>query len=668
MKNTVSGDSSFSAKTKDISVKDGDSGLNDNSKFLVCISASPSSERIIRWTAKTAAAFGCCWIALYIETPDAFKLNENDNETLRKNIALAKLLGGEFVQIEGYNIADSVAEYARQSSITNIVIGKSRNKRSIKNFFEKDLENQIISLLENVEVHIIPYSINAKIKNKTRAKVRLSAFDFLKTIAALCAATALSYLLRLADLSEVNFILIYLLAVVTVSIVTKGYIYGLLSSILSVLLFDFLFVEPNFAFHAIQSDYIVIFGTMFIVSFILSMLTIRVKNQSFNAVMREKRLENLYGLSQKILKVRGYDNIVFFISDYISLQFKSQTAVFTKLDGGGYLRWDKDKNKRVCTAENEKNILERFFETQKASGAQARDFTDGGKIYIPVRSQDTLFAVICIDYGKNKILSEEEITFLKMVSSHFALALERQRLSDSQNEVMLAAETEKMRSTLLRSVSHDLRTPLTAIYGSALAISDSGNLDENTKRTLVESIKDDSQWLIRMVENLLTVTRIKSDGLKLAKQPEAVEEIIAEAVSRVKHRLGKNNISVKVPDELLVVPMDATLIEQVLINLLDNAIRHSGSEENVEITAQKSEGFAVIKVADKGVGLNDETLEMLNKGMPELAVKPSDSKKGMGIGLSICCSIIKAHGGFTEACNRQGGGAEITVTLPTEEK
>lgn len=639
---------------------------NDQSKFLVCISASPTSKRIIRWTARTACAFRAKWIALYIETPETLKLGEKGAENLKENIELAKSLGGEFVQVEGYNIASSVSEYAKQSDITNIVIGKSRERRTIKNFFEKDLENQIISRLNNVEVHIIPDTIKPE-KPDSHPKFKISAMDFLKMFAVLAAATAFCFLLKISGLSEINFILIYVLAVFAISLLTKGYAYGIISSLLGVLLFDFLFVEPNYAFHPIQKDYIVIFGTMFIVSVITGMLTVSVKAQSVNAVIREKRLENLYGLSQKMLKVRGYDNIINFITNYLTSMLRLKTTVYTKSESD-YLKHG-DNGLKESVSEDDKPLLEYAFVNKLPVGKFTKFYSQSDKYFIPVFSQENVFAVIGIDCSDKPRMSEEETTFLRMAASHFALALERQQLSDSQNEVLLSAEKEKMRGNLLRSVSHDLRTPLTSIYGSAAAVLDSG-LDAQTTRTLIESIRDDSQWLIRMVENLLMVTRINQDGLKLKKQPEAVEEIIAEAVSRVKTRLKKDNIKVEVPAELLVVPMDGTLIEQVLINLMDNSVRHSESDKDIEIIAAKDEerNCAVITVSDYGKGLTDAEIEAIEKGGQTLSAMPSDYKKGMGIGLSICHSIIKAHGGTMKAGNRQGGGAEFVITLPMEEQ
>lgn len=635
------------------------------SKFLVCISSSPSSEKVIKWTARTAGAFRARWTALYVETPNR-NMSKEDSARLAENIRLAKSFGAEIVRLEGYDIAESVSEYAKQSDITNIVIGKSRNKRSIKNFLDKDLENKIIDLLDSVEIHIIPDN-KAALKNTPAARAKPTGKavlkECLKTFAVLLAATLLCAALEALGLSETNLILIYVLAAVVVALFTNGFIFGIFASAASVLLLDFLFTEPRFAFHVIQSRYIVIFITMLIVSGITGVLTMRLKSRSRNAVLREKRMETLYNLTRSLLRIRGKRDIMAFADGFINDLFDCKTVFYFR-DGKGVVQsYAADAETGPSDIENE--IVSWVFLNRKSAGSGTDTFSGAEAYYFPVHSQEKVFAVIALSRAGAKF-GEEEKVFLSMLFSQIALALERQELSDSQSKIKLDAEREKLRGNLLRSVSHDLRTPLTSIYGSASAMLENQGLGAETSRQLTEAIRDDSQWLIRMVENLLTVTKIQGEGLKLKKEPEAVEEIIAEAVSRTKARLNINNVKVIVPDELLIVPMDGTLIEQVLINLLENSFRHSKTSENIEIEAYKAKTKAVIKVSDRGIGLSDNELKLINKGLPDEIGSASGSKKGMGIGLSICHSIVKAHGGSLTAANRSEGGAEFFIALPLE--
>ena len=225
-----------------------------------------------------------------------------------------------------------------------------------------------------------------------------------------------------------------------------------------------------------------------------------------------------------------------------------------------------------------------------------------------------------------------------------------------------------MRSNLLRSISHDLRTPLMCISGAVSAILESGDsMDKKTRDKFLANIKDDSQWLIRMVENILSVTRISEGAANVSKVPEAAEEIVAEAVSRIRKRFPDRKITVKVPDELLIVPMDGTLIEQVLINLLENAVKHSKEDSTIEISVKQSGSEAVFEVSDNGEGIAEQDLPSLFESYAPGRKRSSDSSRGMGIGLSICMSIIKAHQGKMEALNKQEGGAIIRFVLPLKE-
>ena len=286
---------------------------------------------------------------------------------------------------------------------------------------------------------------------------------------------------------------------------------------------------------------------------------------------------------------------------------------------------------------------------------------------MPVISQKKVLAVIGISCLKGK-LDHNTRLFLRMIASQVAMALERQHLSDEQRSIVIESEKEKMRGNLLRAISHDLRTPLAGIWGASSAILENGDsLDRNTRSKLIENIRDDSQWLIRMVENLLSVTRIQEGSMLVNKTPEVAEEVVAEALSRIRKRFALRNISVSVPDELLVVPMDSTLIAQVLINLLENAIKHSPDDSLVEVRLNKKENFGVFEVIDHGTGIPAEDLPHIFEGYLAGDKKNADSMRGMGIGLSICMSIIKAHGGKMEAENHStGGGAIFRFALPLE--
>jgi two-component system sensor histidine kinase KdpD len=292
------------------------------------------------------------------------------------------------------------------------------------------------------------------------------------------------------------------------------------------------------------------------------------------------------------------------------------------------------------------------------------DFQDNPSRPMPVVFQGNVLAVLGIaDPTKFKV-DKGSRSFIRRITSLVAMALERQRLSDEQRSILVESEKEKMRSNLLRAISHDLRTPLTGILGASSAILENkDSLDEDTRNQLISHIKEDSQWLIRMVENLLSVTRINEDTANVTKAPEAAEEIVAAAIGRIRKRFPEQKLNVTVPEELLMVPMDGTLIEQVIINLLENAIKHSG-ETVIDVSLRKDNNFAVFEVSDNGDGIPEQDFPYLFESYIPNGKRTSDSSRGMGIGLSICMSIVKAHQGNLEAENREDKGALFRFSLP----
>lgn len=644
-----------------------------NTKLLVCIGPSPTSARCIRWTARAAEAFHAHWAVLYVESIESEYLTGEQQKNIRANMDLAEKLGAEVVTLTGHNIAATVAEYAKLSGITNIVMGKSRNKKTIKSLFEIDFEDQLISLLPSIEVHIIPGGTIRRRYRKPRRAGRSLNFSFswkytAVTLGLLVAATMLSFILRRLSIEDQNIIMAYILSVLVVSRVTEGYAYGIVASVLSVLTFNFFFTEPYYTFNAIQAGYPITFLIMLLVALITSALTVRIKTQARLAVQRERRTEVLYEINKKLLVTRGLDNIVALTNEYIVKLF-DRSVVFFAIDpeqgeDGSVMQAPKDADASFLNSADEKAVAHWVFLNQKRAGAGTDTLMGAGAFYMPVISQGKVLAVLGISCMKSPL--EHNIRqFLRMIGSQVAMALERQHLSDEQRNIIVEAEKEKMRSNLLRAIAHDLRTPLAGILGASSAIRENRkSLDENMCEKLNADIQEEAQWLIRMVENLLSVTRINESASKVAKTPEAAEEVVAEAVSRIQKRFPQRNVTVRVPDELLEVPMDGTLIAQVLINLLENAIKHSPCDSPVELYLKKKGEWAVFEVTDHGKGISDEDFPYLFTSYVPNKSKSPDSSRGMGIGLSICMTIIKAHNGKMEAQNKKEGGAVFRFLLP----
>lgn len=644
-----------------------------NTKILVCISSSPSSAKCIRWTARMAEAFHAPWMVVYVED-DENEMQEDAKKSFQVNMELAEQLGAEIVTLSGRDIAQTVAQYAQLSGVTNIVIGKSRTRKSLRSLFEVDLEDKLISLLENTEIHIIPDGnihncLQRFQKNFYQKRVSLSLYDTLKMLGILTATTIFSYFLSVYGLRNQNFIMLYILAVLFISRTTSGYIYGIVASILCVVVDNYFFMAPYYDFRIFSKDYVITFFAMLVTALITSTMTHRAKTQTELSQEREQRMEVLYEINKKLLVTRGLEDIVSLTNEYIAGLFNRSVIFYTDdpsqdITGNRILPSGKD-DFEFLSSEQGGSIAHWVFLNQKRAGAGTDTFMEAEAYYIPVVSQGNVLGVIGISCRKGLVLSHSDRAFLRRISSLVAMALERQRLSDEQRTILIETEKEKMRSNLLRAISHDLRTPLTGILGASSAILENrDSLDIQTQDKLISHIKDDSQWLIRMVENLLSVTRINEDTANVTKTPEAAEEIIAAAISRIRKRFPSQKISVSVPEELLMVPMDATLIEQVIINLIENAIKHSGSDNLIQVILRKESSMAVFEVIDDGEGIAGQDFPHLFESYVPDGRKTADSSRGMGIGLSICMSIIKAHQGKMEAFNQENGGAVFRFVLP----
>jgi len=638
-----------------------------NAKLLVCVGHSASSARCVRWAARMAEAFFIPWVAVYVENTDPDDLSEGQKRLKHENIALAERLGAEIMTLSGVDVAATIAEYAKLSGITNIVVGKSRKRKWLTPYFE----DRLIALLPNIEVHILPENKREggkkPEKRQSGAGIAFSRKDALLSLALLVLATGVSFALKYFNIGDQNIIMVYILSILVIARVTNGRVYGVVSSVISVLAFNFFFTDPNFTFKAISPEYPITFIIMLAVALITSTMTARAKKQARLAVKREQRTEILYDISRKLLATRGTENIINLINEYLVKIFQRPVIFYTNPvdpEDGVFLGIDGETADFMREAD-ERAVAGWSYLNQKQAGAGTDTLMGAGAYYMPVASQGKSLGVIGLSCEKG-LLSTNSRYFLQLIASQAAMALERQSLSDAQRKAVVLSENEKMRSNLLRAISHDLRTPLTGILGASSTILENAKtLPEAEKEKLLGNIKDDSGWLIRMVENLLSVTRISGGGASLAKSDEAVEEIISEAVSRIRQRFPGASIAVHVPDEVIIIPVDGILIEQVLINLLENAIKHNKGGAVVTVRAAKRNEGVLFEVKDSGTGIPAEDFPHLFDGMAEKKGGP-DSSRGFGIGLSLCKSIIDAHSGRIFASNNREGGATFSFFIPSK--
>lgn len=493
--------------------------------------------------------------------------------------------------------------------------------------------------------------------------------DFLKTVFIFFIATLLALLLVNVSAIKDNVFSVYILAVALISVVTSGYIWGIFSSFLGIFSVNYFFTYPYYAFNFLLAGYPLAFLSMLVISSIISTLTVKIKKQVLISATREKQAESLHDITKRLLSATGMDNIRTLALDYFSNFYNCSVIIYfgnPLLDKNYGIKSLMPYHAVLFEQQSEQNAAQYCYTSANSAGAGTPYQTEAKGTYLPICTEDTVFGVIGLLFENERFKQPEALDFLGIMTSQLILAIERQNLFEKQQKILVETEKEKMRSNLLRAVSHDLRTPLTCIVFSATThLENNDTLSKQASQKLLNDIIQDAQWLINMVENLLAVTRINNEHTVIKKQYEAIEEIVSATIVKMKKRFPDCQIKVIVPEEFIMVPMDATLIMQVLINLLENAIYHSHSTKPILLIVIYTEKEVVFSIKDNGIGLNSYEIDHIFDGVS--TEKTGDSTRGLGIGLSICKSIILAHNGKISAENNTDGGATFRFSLPKGE-
>jgi len=597
--------------------------------ILVGLSSAPSNARIIRTAATMAAAFGCKFTALFVRTPNYEAMSEENKERLRANTELAQTLGATVETVFGDDVSYQIAEYARLSGVTKIVVGRSAATRKHP-WGKPTLTEKLTAIAPNLDIHIIPdASVDGSYrpkKAKPKLDLRTAGRDWFLTIGILIIATILSYGSSQVGFTEANIIAIYLLATLLTSMATSTRSSYVLSAIGGVLVFNFFFTTPRFSLRVHEHGAPLTFLIMVVAALIVGTLTDRLKSQVKQSTQAAYRTNLLFETSQMLQKAASDDKI-----------FQTLRTQVTKLLG---------RHASVLpgvTASSRKDALR-----------------------YPIKVQDRIYGTVIIE-GSEPLEAFENSVLLSILGE-CAMALENSRNAVEKEEAKLQAESEKLRATLLRSISHDLRTPLTAISGNAsILISDSEHLDPNARKQMYEDIYDDSAWLHNLVENLLAITKIEEGRMELKTQSQLVEEIVFEALQHISRKRDEYIITVTHEDDLLLAKCDARLIVQTIINLVDNAIKYTPAGSHIRITTRQEDGAAVFAVADDGPGIPDHEKKHIFQMFYTGANTVADSRRSLGLGLSLCRSIVTAHGGTITVSDNQPVGTIFTFTIPAGE-
>jgi len=459
-------------------------------------------------------------------------------------------------------------------------------------------------------------------------------------------------------ITESSIVLLYLLSVVIASVLA-GRISGIVASLVAVVLFNFLFTEPRFTFVVSDPQYLVTFPVLLIVALISSELTGRIRKQAEEAQRREFLTKQLYESSRALLGAQGQEDVAVAAANHLSGLIEQFVGCFVH----------KGVRDLPFITPEELADIEEIHE--KASALLRQPYSpvstkltvlNSPWMLTPVGVHDRTLAVLAIRIRGDE-LSPVDRESIRAVVVQLALALDREEMSRREQNARIETERERLRANLLQSISHDLRSPLTAIVGSASAILEENRISETTRLELIRTIRDDARWLTGLVENLLSLTRAEAKSVQFSGNVDILEDILSSALGRIEHIHETHTIEVNLPSEPSFVQMDSGLMEQLILNLLGNAVQHTPKGSRIAIGIRREADRALVTVEDNGPGLSERALEhAFERFYTERAI--ADAQRGMGLGLSICRSIAEAHGGTISVHNKPEGGACFVVRVP----
>lgn len=500
-----------------------------------------------------------------------------------------------------------------------------------------------------------------------------SAKDLLITVLILASVTGIGWLFQRAGFTESNIITVYILGVLLISLFTEGYAGSVLCSVLSVVLFNFFFTEPRLTFHAYDPGYPVTFVIMLAASIITGTLAAKLKEHAQFSARSAFRAKVLLNTSQLLQKAKDNHEIINITASQLVKLLDRDVIAYPAMEGRlakGCLYCASPGSavkEGAFFTDTERAAAEWAFQKNQSAGAYTGIQEQASCLYLPIGLNHRVYGVAGIHMAGKPLDSFENSVALSILGE-CALAVENIRNAKEKEEAAVLAKNEQLRANLLRAISHDLRTPLTSISGNAAnLLSDYDRLDDQTRKQMFTDILEDSQWLISLVENLLSVTRIEEGRMNLQMLPQLIEEVMEEALRHIRRKNLDHEISVEYKDELMLAKMDAKLIIQVIINIVDNAIKYTPPGSSIKITAEKREGAVSVSIADTGPGIPDDRKQRVFDMFYTGDNKVADNRRSLGLGLSLCRSIINAHGGEITLTDNQPHGCIFTFTLPAEE-
>jgi two-component system sensor histidine kinase KdpD len=638
-------------------------------RILVCISDDPRAAGLVRYAKRIADRLHGPWVALYVEGRRSTQLSEVERDRVADTLRLTEALGGEAITLPGgsRDIADDVISYAQSNNVTQIIIGKSARSRWFE-ILHGSVVHDLVRRSGNITVHVIAGDAIAGQpipKKSIRAAETDQAFDPQPYVAALAAvAVALGFgELIWRWVGRVNIDLVFLTAVVAVA-VRFGLWPSLMASVVSALCYNFLFVGPDYRFTLTDPTNFSAFGFFTLVAVIVSNVAARGRTQAMAAMERARTTESLYAFSRKLAGAGTLDDVLWATAYQAALMLKVRVVLLLPEHGtiavkAGYPPEDILDSADLAAAKW-------AWENDRAAGRGSDTLPGAKRLFLPMHTGRGAVGVMGIDSDKpGPLLTTDQRRLVDALRDQAALAIERVKLVEEMDRVERIAETERLRSALLTSISHDLKTPLAAVFGAAGALRDlSEKLSAGEKADLLGTIIDESERLNRFISNLLDMTKLESGAVRPNVALHDIGEIVGSALRRASRILSRHKVELELAPDLPMLEVDAVLFEQVLFNLLDNAAKYAPTETTIRIQGWRNGEAVCLRVLDEGSGIPAGDLEQIFDKFYR-AQKVDQVRAGTGLGLAISRGFVEAMHGTIVAANRSDrAGAMFTISLP----
>ncbi|MGD0959138.1 MAG: sensor histidine kinase KdpD [Methylomonas sp.] len=650
-----------------------------NERILVCIGPNAMAERLIRAGKRLATSLRAEWIVVYVETPQLQRMPAVKRDSVLRMLRLAEQLGAETVTLSNPELSEAIIRFARDRNINKLVMGKPM-RRGWRRWLLGSVVDVMISHAHNINIYLLGSPLREGrqdfsseslfkktplpgLRQRIPSKTKKRYLGYIWAVAVTLFSTGIGQLV-FGRLELANLVMVYLLGVVFIA-TRYGRGPSILASVLGVGCLDYLFVEPNYSFRVVNSQFLITLLAMLVVGVVISNLMINVRSQAKVASHRERRAAVLYAMSKDLAASQSESEVVRTAVRHLHSEFSSNNVILFP-NKHGQVVYPKETALAESLHGCDLSVAQWVFDHNEMAGQGTNTLPGATAVYYPIQNEDQVIGVLALlPVNLRRVYLPEQQKLLETFLRQIGQAITRIRFAEQARLTHTQIEAERLRNSLLSAISHDLRTPLATIIGSASTLAeDSGQLQSQDKLDLSRAIVEEAERMSSLVNNILDMARLDAGALELNKQWHPIEEVVGTALTLTEKQLQDRAVKVKLPPGIPLLFADSVMIEQVLINLLENAVRYTPPGSPLDIIAETNSEEVKITVADRGPGIAKGQEERLFEKFYQSRHEAAQS--GVGLGLAICRAIIEVHGGRIYAQNRFGGGAEFTFVIPLD--